>query len=95
MDDRDYIITLNKSIGCLTAKIESFCDTLTKHEIRLLELEKKQTECSMKEKCANASKETLKDELLKLLAKGLVVAVLTIGSLTGAGTIISKILPLL
>jgi hypothetical protein len=42
-DDKHYIIELNKTIGSLTAKIEDFCETLTKHELRLIKLEEKQT----------------------------------------------------
>jgi hypothetical protein len=91
MDDKDYIIELNKTIGTLTAKIEDFCDTLTKHEIRIINLEKKQTECTIKEQCIHNKKENLKDDLLKLLAKGLIIAILSICSLTGASGLLLKI----
>lgn len=52
-------------------------DTLAKHESRLHELE--------------TGKNNLKDTMVQWLVKGLVAAVVTIGTLTGAGALLQKI----
>lgn len=100
MNDTDYIIELNKTIGLLTAKIEGFCEMITQHEVRLINIEKKQTECTIKQQCqgqcpsstTSNDENSIKNQLLMLLAKGLIIAILTTASLTGTGSLIMKVI---
>lgn len=73
----DLIIKISTELAALNANMTTVLSTLAKHETRLLELEK--------------SKTSLKDTVIQWLVKGLVTAVITIGSLTGAGALIAKI----
>lgn len=73
----DLIIKISTELAALNANMTTVLGTLAKHETRLLELEK--------------SKTSLKDTVIQWLVKGLVTAVITIGSLTGAGALIAKV----
>ena len=73
----DLIIKISTELAALNTNMTTVLSTLAKHETRLLELEK--------------SKTSLKDTVIQWLVKGLVTAVITIGSLTGAGALIAKI----
>ena len=73
----DLIIKISTELAALNANMTNVLGTLAKHETRLIELEKNKT--------------SLKDTVVQWLVKGLVTAVITIGSLTGAGALIAKI----
>lgn len=73
----DLIIKISTELAALNANMTTVLGTLAKHETRLLELEK--------------SKTSLKDTVIQWLVKGLVTAVITIGSLTGAGALLAKV----
>ena len=67
--------------------MKSVLGQLARHEERLTKLETVKNDSF----CVQA-KDSFKDELLKMLAKCLLVAVTAIGSLVGAAPIISQIL---
>ena len=73
----DLIIKISTELAALNANMPTVLGTLAKHETRLVELEKNKT--------------SLKDIVIQWLVKGLVTAVITIGSLTGAGALIAKV----
>ena len=74
----DIVIQITSSLSELNANMKLTLDKLTDHERRLYDLEK--------------AKVGIKDSVIQWLVKGLVVALLTIGSLTGASALIQKVL---
>ena len=67
--------------------MKSVLEQLARHEERLTKLESVKSEAV----CIQAT-DAFKDDLLKMLAKCLLVAITAIGSLVGAAPIISQIL---
>jgi len=63
-------------IASIDSKLSSFCSRIADHERRLSDLEKRKDETS---------------GLARILAKTLMYAVIVIGSLAGAGGLISKL----
>ena len=80
----DILLEIKSQVSSLESKIVIFSDTLVKHEHRLTELESKRTE---KEP---SSKSSFKEELLKLLAKCLLVALTGLASLAGASSLLQS-----
>jgi len=76
----DLIIQVTTQLAALNANMKSTLDKLSNHELRLTQLEQNKT--------------GLKDSVIAWLAKGLVAAVLVIGSLTGASALIKHVLGL-
>lgn len=74
----DIVIQITSSLSELNANMKLTLDKLTDHERRIDDLEKQ--------------KLGIKDSVIQWLVKGLVVALLTIGSLTGASALIQKVL---
>ena len=77
MDDNRIFDLFQKLADKLQENTDALKNMLVNHETRLSVLESKKDD-------------GLKSKLLELLAKGLVIAVIAIGSLVGAGGIISK-----
>lgn len=73
----DLIIKISTELAALNANMTNVLSTLAKHEIRLTDLEK--NKCSLKE------------TTIQWLVRGLVVSILTIASLAGAGGLIMKV----
>lgn len=67
--------------------MKSVLEQLARHEERLTKLENVKSDA-----CFIQAKDSFKDELLKMLAKCLLVAITAIGSLVGAAPIISNML---
>lgn len=74
----DIVIQITSSLSELNANMKLTLDKLTDHERRIDDLERQ--------------KMGMKDSVIQWLVKGLVVALLTIGSLTGASALIQKVL---
>ena len=72
---------ISGQIGELNASVKSVLERLTNHEQRLTNLETKK-------------EDDWKVQLLMLLAKATVIGLVSIGSLTGASTLIQKVLEL-
>lgn len=75
------IIEIKSSLASILAKVENVQAVLSNHESRITQIER-----------GSGGKDDYKTEMLKLLGKGILVALLTIGSLTGASGIIAQIL---
>ena len=74
----DLVIQITSGIAELNANMKSALGKISDHEKRIDELEK--------------NKVGIKDTVIQWLVKGIVVAVITIGSLTGASALIQKVL---
>lgn len=78
-NDLDIWVKISQQIGELNASVKSVLDKLTNHEQRLTTLETKKDA-------------DWKNQLLMLLAKATVIGMVAIGSLTGASSIIAKVM---
>ena len=78
----DIVIQITSSLSELNANMKLTLDKLTDHERRLDDLERAKV----------VTKDGIKDSVIQWLVKGLVVALLTIGSLTGASALIQNVL---
>lgn len=74
----DLVIQITSGIAELNANMKTALGKLADHERRIGDLEK--------------NKLGIKDTVIQWLVKGIVVAVITIGSLTGASALIQKVL---
>ena len=74
----DIWIKISQQIGELNSSIKTVLERLTNHEQRLTNLEQKKDE-------------GWKNQLLMLLAKATVIGLVAIGSLTGASSLIAKV----
>lgn len=85
----ELVISISSQLATLNAQskqqlesITKMLDTLANHENRLTKLE------------VTENTSTLKNDILALAVKGLVVSICALGTLAGAGTIIAKALGL-
>lgn len=72
----DMFFNFTEQLASLNTNMESVLSKLVDHEKRIENIEQNKT--------------SLKDDVIAWLVKGLVAAVLTVGSLTGAGALITK-----
>ena len=72
----EIVMKMESHIASIDSKLSSFCSRIADHERRLTDLEKRKDETS---------------GLARILAKTLMYAVIVIGSLAGAGGLISKL----
>ena len=79
---------ISNSLAALNANMESVLAKMADHENRLHTLEQSQIQTTTT--TVNNKDDDFKTELLKLLARAVTIGLVVIGSLTGAGTIISK-----
>ena len=80
----DILLEIKSQVSSLESKIVTFSSTLVNHEHRITEIEQNRTE---KEP---SSKSNFKEDLLKLLAKCLLVALTGLASLAGASSILQS-----
>ena len=74
----DIWVKISQQIGELNSSIKAALEKIANHESRLTMLEQ--------------GKVSLKDASIQYLVKGLIAAILVIGSLTGSATLIQKVL---
>lgn len=74
----DIWVKISQQIGELNSSIKAALDKIANHESRLTLLEQ--------------GKVSFKDATIQYLVKGLIAAILVIGSLTGSATLIQKVL---
>lgn len=79
---------ISNSLAALNANMESVLEKMADHENRLHTLEQSQIQTT--NTIVNNKDDDFKTEILKLLARAVTIGLVVIGSLTGAGTIISK-----
>lgn len=82
-DHLDIWVKISQQIGELNGFIKTALEKIADHEKRLDDLERKG---------GNTSIHDIKDTIIMWLVKGVVVAFITIGSLTGASALIQKVL---
>lgn len=73
----ELILTISTQLATLNAQTKSVLDKLAEHEIRLTHIE--------------SGKSSLRDTIVTWLVKGIVIALVTIGGLTGASGILVKV----
>ena len=73
----ELILTISTQLATLNAQTKSVLDKLAEHECRLTHLE--------------SGKSSLRDTIVTWLVKGIVVALVTIGGLTGASGLLVKV----
>ena len=78
-DNLEIWVKISQQIGELNGFIKTALAKLADHEKRLDDLEK-------------GKANSFKDDVIKLLVKGLVASIFVIGSLTGAASLIQKVL---
>ena len=74
----EIVLEISTQLGILNTQTKQVLDTLQDHNERISKLEE--------------HKESLKDTTVQWLVKALIASIAVIGSLTGAGTLLSKIL---
>lgn len=74
----EHILEIKSSVASIDAKVDGINSRLDNHERRISTLE-------------TTEKPTLKSDIVTMLVKGLVASIFVIGSLAGAGGILSKI----
>lgn len=77
-DNLDIWVKISTQIGELNGFIKTALDKLADHEKRIDDLEK-------------GKSGSFKDDMIKLLIKGLVASIFVIGSLSGAGALLKGI----
>lgn len=77
MDSQDLTIQIVSQLSEMNANMKNVLDKLANHECRILQLEQ--------------VKPSLKSDVVSLLVKALIIALITIGSLTGAAGLIQRI----
>ena len=82
MDDRmtEFIIAIKTSLASIETKVDGIQMTLQNHESRIQNLEKTDS----------SSDSTFKNDILKLLAKAILISVCGFATLSGAGSVIAK-----
>lgn len=78
----ELIITIKTSLASIETKVDGIQTTLQNHESRIQNLEKTDS----------SSDSTFKNDILKLLAKAILISVCGFATLAGAGSVIAKIL---
>ena len=84
MDDKitEIIIKIETALARMEQKLDNVNTTLANHENRIQRLEGK--------KESSKEESSFKDEMMKLLAKAVLVSVCGFASLAGAGSVIAK-----
>lgn len=77
-DNLQIFVKISAQLGEISADIKNMCSTIADHEARLDKLEE--------------NRKSFKDEIIPWLVKALIIALITIGSLTGAGGLLQQIL---
>ncbi len=85
------LIELKSLVAGIATKLDSTEKALTMANNMLLEHERRLTKVETVRSDARAEPSNWKDGLIQMLVKGLVAAILTIGSLTGASALIKQV----
>ncbi len=84
------LFDINGKLSSIETKLDGMNSTILKHEARLTTLEDKVSEHLAVFK--NGRDEDFKTQLLMLLGKSILIAIVTLGTFAGAGGIISKLI---
>lgn len=83
----DLLFEINGKLAAIETKLDSLSESILKHEARLTAVEDK-LNAHLIEVSKREHDGSFKTELLKLLAKALLIAVTSIGALAGASSLI-------
>lgn len=83
----ELLFTISNKLSSIEAKVTSTQETLLRHESRITSIEDKIGNCYR----SNKNDSRLKDQLLALLAKSVVIALTALATLAGASGILPKI----
>lgn len=78
------MLDISQQLGNLNGNMNGVLTQLTNHNQRIQALEDKERE---------KPKSDFKDEIIKLLVKCLLIGATTVATLTGAGSLVSRVLP--
>ena len=84
----ELLFTISNKLSSIEAKVTSTQETLLRHESRITSIEDKIGNCY---RSSNKNDSSLKDQLLALLAKSVVIALTALATLAGAGSMLPKI----
>ena len=86
MDDKllQAMLDISQQLGNLNGNMNGVLTQLTNHNQRIQALEEKERE---------KPKSDFKEEIIKLLVKCLLIGATTVATLTGAGSLVSRVLP--
>lgn len=89
----EYFIDISTKLGSIQQNLSDLSETILKHESRLTILEQSFHKHLLEvAKCSGVnSNSSFKNEIIKLLCKGVLVGSVTIASLSGAGGILKMI----
>ena len=89
----ELMFTISGKLSSIEAKLSSMQETLIRHESRITCIEDKIVNCYVNNKNNknNNNDSSLKDQLLALLAKSVVIALTALATLAGAGSMLPKI----
>lgn len=87
----EYFIDISTKLGSIQQNLSDLSETILKHESRLTLLEQKFHKHLLDVANTNNNNSSFKNEIIKLLCKGVLVGSVTIASLSGAGGILKMI----
>lgn len=86
----ELLFSISGKLSSIEAKLTSTQETLLRHESRITSIEDKIGKCSVHNKDIKASGD-FREQLLLILSKSLIVALVTLATITGAGSIVPKL----
>ena len=84
----ELLFAISNKLSSIEAKVTTTQETLLRHESRITSIEDKIGNCY---RSNNKNDSSLKDQLLALLAKSVVIALTALATLAGAGSMLPKI----
>lgn len=87
----ELLFSISSKLSSIEAKLVSTQETLLRHESRITCIEDKIGKCSLHQKETKGSGD-FKEQLLLILSKSLIVALVTLATITGAGSIVPKLI---
>lgn len=79
------LFEMNGKLSSIATKLDSLSESILKHEARITNLENRLNDFG------SSKNESIKDKMLELMAKCLIIGLVSIASLAGAGGILTKI----
>ena len=87
----EYFIDISTKLGSIQQNLCDLSETILKHESRLTLLEQKFHKHLLDVANSSNDHSSFKNEIIKLLCKGILVGSVTIASLSGAGGVLKMI----
>ena len=87
----EYFIDISTKLGSIQQNLSDLSETILKHESRLTLLEQNFHKHLLEVANNSNTPSSFKNEIIKLLCKGILVGSVTIASLSGAGGILKMI----